>query len=169
MEPMTPSDADPVRDYIRAHMQQHTREAIREQLIAGGHDPHRIDSVWEEEWRRASAMPNDLVAATGRNMTTLAWILLIIGGVVGAFGALLLASISGTYAAEASIPVFIGVYAAAYIGIGYGLVRLVRWAIPRFRITGWLAFLIGVALVPAYGALMFGGCAAAFNLAERGV
>ena len=51
--------------------------------------------------------------------------------------------------------------------VGYGIVRLIDWAIPRFGITGWLAGLIGLVMVAAYGVLMFGGCLATYGLAQQ--
>lgn len=161
-----PPAPDPVRDYIRANMATHTRDAIRNALIRAGHDAARVDATWLEEWRGATATHDDLVPATAGYLATLAWILLAIGAVVGGLGALLAASIAGTYAPEISVPVFIGLYALIYFGIGYGLVRLVRAAVERLRLTGWGAFVLGVLMLPSYGFLMYGGCIAAFSIAQ---
>jgi hypothetical protein len=42
---MQPPGGDPIRDYIRANQATYTREAIREALIAGGHDPAEVDAA----------------------------------------------------------------------------------------------------------------------------
>jgi hypothetical protein len=35
-----------VADYIRANRDKYTREAIRDQLLAAGHDQSAIDEAW---------------------------------------------------------------------------------------------------------------------------
>ena len=56
------------------------------------------------------------------------------------------------------------VFLIAYIGIGLGIIFLLRWAVPRLGIKGVWAGLLGLVLFPVFGGLMFGTCAAAFNV-----
>ena len=153
--------SDPVRDYVRANMATHTRESIRTELIAAGHAPQRIDAVWAEEWQAFA-----LERSVG-NLRALSLSLYVVGAIVGGLGALAIAGFSGSYGNDSMIPIFLIVYAVGYIAIGYGLSRLVSWGVRRFRLSGWGTFLIGVLLIPAYGGLMFGGCAGAAWLAGR--
>lgn len=67
---------------------------------------------------------------------------------------------AASFGSGGSLPIF----AAAYLGIGFGIVLLLRWAVPRFRIKGIWAGLLGLALIPIFGALMFGTCVAAFSI-----
>ena len=54
------------------------------------------------------------------------------------------------------------VFAVGYLSIGFAIVLLLRWAVPRFRIKGIWAGLLGLILIPIFGGLMFGTCVAAF-------
>ena len=157
---MQPSSNDPIRDYIRANLATHTREAIRTALIAGGHPPERIDATWAEEWQGFA------VERSVGNLRALSLILFVVGAIVGGLGALALAAFAGSYGNSSVIPLFLILYAVGYVAIGYGLSRLVGWGVWRFRLSGWGTFLLGVLLIPAYGALMFGGCFAAAWLAQ---
>ena len=156
---MQPAAGDPIRDYIRANMATHTRESIRTELIAAGHAPERIDAVWDEEWRGFA-----LERSVG-NLRALSLSLYVVGAIIGGLGALAIAGFAGSYGNNSMIPVFLIVYAVGYLGIGYALSRLVGWGVRRFRLSGWRTFMLGVLLLPAYGALMFGGCLAAGWLA----
>lgn len=152
-------EGDPVRDYILANMRMNTRESITRELLAAGHDPAHVDAVWQQELRAAS------VSGTRRSLSALSVSLFIVGGVVGGLGALLIAGLSSGQ--QVSAPVFWALYAIVYLAVGYGILRLVGWAVPRFGITGWLASLVGLLLVPAYGVLMFGGCLATYGIAQQ--
>ena len=44
-------------DYIRANRDRYSREAIRAQLIAAGHDSAAIDAAWEKVTRLDPASP----------------------------------------------------------------------------------------------------------------
>jgi hypothetical protein len=154
------SEGDPIRDYIRANMRTNTREAITKELVAAGHDQGHVDAVWQEEWRAAS------VSGTRRSLTALSVSLFIVGGVLGGLGALLIGGVSSGQEAAPGL-VFWALYAVVYLAVGYGILRLVGWAVPRFGITGSPAALIGQLLVPAYGVLMFGGCLATYGIAQQ--
>jgi hypothetical protein len=159
MDPNIPHQQ--ITDYIRANGTKYTREAIREQLIAAGHDPVQIDGVWELE------MSSVREGAAGGGLAAVARAFFIVGAVIGALGAFAALGVS-PYTGSASAPIFLVIYAVSYGAIGYGLVRLLRWAGPRFRIRGVWAGLVGLALLPIYGALMFGTCLGAFYLARGG-
>jgi hypothetical protein len=156
------ADGDPIRDYIRANMRTNTREAIVQQLVAAGHDQARIDAVWHEESRAMS------VARAKSTLTGVGLSLFIVLGLLGALGALAIGGMSGSYGLpQLSLPLFWLLYAILYLTIGYGILRLIGWAIPRFGITGWLAGLMGLLMVAGYAVLMFGGCLATYGIAQQ--
>jgi hypothetical protein len=155
---MNPQE-DPIRAYIRANAGKHTREAITKELVAAGYDAAQINSAWQTEWAAGS------VDRGRANVTRFGLYLFIALGVVGAFGALLIGGLSS--GVQFSMPVFWIWYAVVYVAIGYAILRLVGWAVPRFRISGWPAGLLGALLVPAYVVLMFGGCLATFGIAQQ--
>jgi hypothetical protein len=157
---MHPPVSDPIREYIRANQATHTQEAIRSQLIAAGHEPERIDAIWSEEWHELA-----LERSVG-NLRALSLGLYVIGAMLGGLGALALAGFADSYGNSSLTPLFLIVYAVGYLGIGYALSRLVGWSVRRFQLGGWRTFLLGALLLPAYGALMFGGCFAAAWLAQ---
>jgi hypothetical protein len=139
---------DAIRTYIRANLATHTREAIYAALTAVGHEHGQIDAIWREEWR---------AVAVERAATGLRWLsvtLLVLGGLVGALGALL---IIGFNQAPNGLD-FVLLYGLSYVAIGYAIVRLVGWSVRRFHLTGWWASVLGLLLVPIFGALMFGAC-----------
>jgi hypothetical protein len=145
---------DPIRNYIRASLATHTREAIYAALAAAGHEQGQVDAVWREEWQ---------AVAVGRAATGLRWLsitLLVVGGLIGAFGALLVIGFNQ----PAYGGFFLFLYALSYIAIGYAIVHLVGWSVRRFHLTGWWASLLGLALIPIYGALMFGACFATYSI-----
>ena len=157
---MDPSNShDPITDYIRANLGRYTREAIRAQLIATGHDAAQIDAAWELEVGRARQ------AAPGNAVASFALFLYVFVGVIGAFGAFAALG-SSSYLGSVSALIFLIVYAGSYLAIGYAIVRLLRSAARRFRITGLWSGLLALALIPIYGALMLGTCLGAFNLAR---
>jgi hypothetical protein len=146
---------DAIRSYVRANLATHTREAIYSALAGAGHEAGQIDVIWREEWQ---------AVAVGRAATGLRWlsvILLVLGALIGAFGALLIIGFNQ----PANGTAFLFLYALSYVGIGYAIIRLVGWSVRRLHITGWWASLLGLALIPIYGALMFGACAATYTIA----
>jgi hypothetical protein len=157
MDPNIPHQQ--ITEYIRANATKYTREAIREQLIAAGHDPVQIDGVWELE------MSSVREGAAGGGLAAVARAFFKVGAAIGALGAFAALGISPY---TGSAPIFLVVYAVSYGAIGYGVVRLLRWAGPRFRIRGVWAGLVGLALLPIYGALMLGTCVGAYALGRGG-
>ena len=148
------SDARPIDDYIAANRGAYTDEAIRDNLVSAGHDPAAI----EEGFRRSGALPPwDPIADPGpaTSLVTEAWILLAMGGLLGLAGF----SMSASFGSGGSLPVFL----VAYLGIGLAIVFLMRWAVPKLGIKGIWAGILGVAMIPIFGAIMFGTCIAAFN------
>lgn len=150
-------DPDPtaIDEYVRANRGTYTDEAIREALIGVGHDPATIEAAFrrlgfEPVWNPIA----DQGPATG--LVTEAWILLIVGGLTGLAGF----AMASSFSTGGSFPLFV----VAYVGLGLGIVLLLRWAVPKLGIRGVWAAVIGVALLPIFGALMFGTCVAAFNI-----
>ena len=141
-------DPSSIDEYIRANRGRYTDEAIRKTLASAGHDPAAI----EEAYRRVTA-PR---LATG--LVTEAWVLLGVGGALGLLGF----GLASSFGTSTGLPLFL----LGYAGIGTGLALLLRWAVPRFGIRGGWGGLIGFLLVPAYGALMFGTCLAAFKIGQ---
>jgi len=144
--------------YIREHGAKYTTDALRRQLVEAGHDPSEVDAALREAEGTASRQ--------GSGAADFARILYAVGAVVGALGALLMVSLSGVGGgAQLNALLFIAVYAIAYLGLGYVVVRLVRAAGSAFDIHGAGAVLLSIVLVPVFGLLMFGTCFAASNLA----
>ena len=137
-----------IREYIDANHDRYTPEAIRAQLVDAGHDPAAIDEQLATfaSKRASSGVANGLVAA--------AWILLIAGGLLGLAGF----GMASSLGSGGSLPIFV----VAYLGIGLGIIMLLRWAVPRLHIKGIWAGVLGLALIPIFGVLMFETCAAAF-------
>jgi hypothetical protein len=140
-----------IRDYIQANTGRYTPEAMRAKLIEAGHDPAAIDAALADiaaERAARSKNTNGLVSE--------AWILFIVGGVAGLAGY----GMAASFGSGGFFPVFV----VGYLGIGYGIILLLRWAVPRFRIKGLWAGVIGLALIPIFSGLMFGTCVAAFAI-----
>ena len=141
-----------IDDYIKRNRGTYTDQAIRDNLEAAGHEPAAIDQAFA---RVGVAAPAAQPRKPATGMVTFASVLLVIGGLFGLGGF----AAGGSYVAGASIPLYLLVFG----GIGIVLIFILRWAVRRFGISGGGAFLIGLALVPIYGALLIGGCAAAFS------
>lgn len=143
-----------IRTYVRANLATHTREAISAALTAAGHAPGQVDAIWQEEWQ---------AVAVERAATGLLWLsvtLLVLGGFIGAFGAVAIVGFNQ----PANGPAFLFLYGLSYVAIGYAIVRLVGWSVRRIRLSGWWASVLGLALIPTYGILMFGACYATASL-----
>ncbi|HLE89410.1 MAG TPA: hypothetical protein VI733_05100 [Candidatus Limnocylindria bacterium] len=142
---------NPIDDYIRQNRERYTREAIREALIAGGHEPAAV----EEALQRIGAQTTDEGAArsrTARALRRVTVILFVVGGLVGLGGF----AIGGSYFGG-SLPVFL----LAYFGGAGVITALIRWVLPRFGGVRTWAPLIFLALFPAYYGLLAGACLAA--------
>lgn len=155
MEP----DPEGIARYIRESRAGYTDQAIRATLVAAGHDPAAIDEAFQ---RLGTALPEPTVVPPSRQgmsaLLAFGWLLFILGGITGLLGF----GMAASFGSGGSLLL----YLIAYIGIGLPVVLLLRWAEPRLRIRGVWAAVLGVVLIPAFGALMFGTCAAAFAVAR---
>lgn len=150
-------DADPTIDeYIRANRGRYTDDAIRDTLVAAGHDRLAVDAAFRRVGFGPDWNPAPAPSRGSSGLLTEAWTLFIVCGVLGLGGFAMASAFSTT----GSFPVFLIVY----IGIGLAIVLLVRWMVRKVGIKGAWAGVIAVALVPIFGALMFGTCIAAFGI-----
>lgn len=145
-------EPDAINDYIEANRGSYTDQAIRENLVAAGHDPAAIDEALA---RLGAATPPTPAPKPATGLVTFAWFLFAFGGVVGLAGF----GMGGYFIAGASVPLFLLVFG----GIGFVVILLLSWAIPHYGIQGTGAFWIGLVLAPFYAALLYGGCAAAMT------
>ena len=145
-------DPGAIEDYIKANRGTYTDQAIRENLVAAGHEPAAIDQAFA---RLGVVAPAAQPRKPATGLVTFAWSLFMVGGLFGLAGF----GMGGSYIAGASVPLYLIVFA----GVGLALIFLLRWAVPRFGISGVGGWLIGLALVPIFGALLIGSCAAAFS------
>lgn len=154
---------DPKIDaYIRENREKYTGEAIRDQLIASGHDPAAVDEAIQRLGLAAPAAPETAARPRVAGMSALVafgWLLFIVGGITGLLGM----AMASSFGSNGSLPIFL----IGYVGIGLAIALLLQWAVPRFRIGGVWAALLGVALIPVFAGLMLGICVAAFA-ASRG-
>ena len=137
-----------IRDYIRANRDRYTREAIRGQLLAAGHDPARVDAIWDE----APGMPAGRVQYVS--------VMLILGGIITVLVAIgLLTSLSyaanpaqaGLILAGALIP------PALYFLVGRRVAQRINRS-EALRQGNW--FFIGCAIPAIFLGLTFGSCLA---------
>lgn len=153
-------DHDPraIDDYIRENNRRYNAEAIRKQLIGAGHEPAAVDDALRRAGlgRRTYGDAGSGTSGPASGLVGLAWAVFVVAGVLGLVGF----GMAASFGSGGALPIFL----IAYIGIGVGLIALLRWAVPRFGIRGGWAALIGVALFPIFGALMFGTCVAAFGI-----
>lgn len=154
-----------IEAYLREHGPKYTTDALRRELITAGHDPDEVDAALRET--KATRSGTDKTPSSS-GISDAAWALYLIGAVLGALGALLAVALAGMVNSATYAVLFLAIYAITYLGLGYLLVRLVRWVASEFEIHGVGAVLLGLVLMPVFGALMFGTCVAASNLATPG-
>jgi len=138
---MEPSANDPIHDYIRANRDRYTKEAIRDQLLAAGHEQAAIDEAWQQIVAEATpARPE------GSNLSLYVWILYWLGaGIIAAF------IVIGFVGGGGFVSFFVG-WLVAYLVLTYLPAR----AMARARPTGTggvLAVIVGVPLL----VLLIGG------------
>ena len=133
--------AGKIIDYIRANRDRYSRDAIRAQLIAAGHDSAAIDAAWDE----AGRSPKPEVPApggTGRFVTGLALLLYTLGflGVLPLAGA-------APYRTTGPLALLVGlvIYGAA----GYLALRAVRWTAAHHW-PKWSGVMIAAVLVVVF-------------------
>lgn len=141
-----------IDEYVRANRDRYTHEAIREQLIAAGHDPATVDAALERAATPARQATSGLASlSTGLYLT---------GAALGFLGWLAALGFSSSF----NLPVAILFFAATYLGIGYLLTRLIRWSTGKWQIRGIWAGLLGLVLFPIFGALALGTCLGSFAI-----
>ena len=137
-------DQERIDEYIRLNRERYTREAIRQQLTAAGHDPAAIDAAWERLAATAPASPEPVGWRPG-------WREFLVLLVVGAIGAAIVWA-GGDYGAGVIAP---AVYAVIFT-IGFGIAKLTSILIDQGRSTV-AAVLLGIAaVVTAYLGIMYG-------------
>lgn len=148
---------DEITAYIKTNQGTYTDQAIRETLVSVGHEPSAIDAAFRGLGLVAPPDTGEGAAPSGPSgLLEIAWIAFVLCGLAGLAGFTLALSFSS----GGSLPIFLG----SYVGIGLLIIFLLRWAVPRFGLRGIWAVLLGIALVPIYGGLMLGTCAAAFAI-----
>lgn len=125
-------DQDQIDEYIQQNRERYTREAIRQQLTAAGHDTATIDAAWE---RSGASSPPSTQPVGWRP----GWREFLVLLVVGAIGAAIVWA-GGDYGAGVIAPV---VY-AVILSIGFGIAKLTSVLIDQGRSTV-AAVLLGVA------------------------
>jgi hypothetical protein len=150
---------DPIRAYITEHRARYTREAIRAQLIAAGHDPSAIDRALEEAWSRSPSGPTQ--AGKGAERVQLGWaVLLYLAGFYVPIW-MLVATATSTSSSVAWLIAFV---------VGYAVVGLLvvgwvaRWG-PPFGFLAWERTIVGLPLLFALlvGVGFFTTCLGAYR------
>ena len=146
---MEPTSDEAIRNYVRTQGKAYTREAVREHLVAAGHDPARIDAIWAEEWGAAASpkASTDAKAVDRIGITAYVILWLIIG----------LLPLLGNPAT--ALP-----FIAAWLVAG----GIAGFLITRVRVSGW-GWLLAIPLVPvALFLVWWGTCLATYNVLRTG-
>jgi hypothetical protein len=121
-------DPRAIDDYIRQNHDRYTREAVRDQLLAAGHDPAAIDAAWARvDEGRPAATP------LGWRPGWREYLLLL---VVGAIGAAIVWA-GEPYGAGMIAPVAY----AVILTVGFGAAKLISILIDRGSSTAAAVFL----------------------------
>lgn len=136
-------DPAAIDEYIRANQARYTREAVRQQLVAAGHDPASIDAAWE----RVSASER-APRSTGWRPGWREFLVLLVLGTIGA--AILWAGES--YGAGVIAPVMY----AIVLSIGFGAAKLTSILIDHGRSTTAAVLLAIAAVVGIYMTIING-------------
>lgn len=150
-------DPQQIDEYIRQNREQYTREAIRQQLTASGHDSAAITAAWE----RVEASSTTPARATGWRPGWREFLVLL---VVGAIGAAIVWA-SEPYGAGVIAPI---VY-AIILSIGFALAKLTSILIDQGRstvagvllgiaavVTGYLGIINGLSAITVAAAALLG-------------
>ena len=127
-----------IDEYIRQNRDRYTREAIRQQLIAAGHDRSAIDAGWE----RVGAVSTTPTRPAGWRPGWREFLVLLVVGAIGA--ALVWAGFD--YGAGVIAPI---VYAVIF-SIGFGLAKLISILVDQGRNNAAAVLLAIAAAVTAY-------------------
>jgi hypothetical protein len=140
--------AGKITDYIRANRDRYSREAIRAQLIAAGHDSPAIEAAWDDVTRTTKPDP-PAPRGTRRFVTGLALLLYLLGF-------LGVAPLAGVAPYRTTGPLALLVGLVIYGIAGYLALRLIRWAAAHLD-PGFLGALVSLLALPiAFGAVVVG-------------
>lgn len=131
-----------IADYIRTNRDKYTRGAIRDQLLAAGHDQAAIDEAWEAVEADAPGNPPEPSRA-GIVIYVLVWYVL---------GALI------------TLPIALGAGLVWFIVLYLVVGGVVAYLVTRIQVAG-AGWLLAVPLVPiAFALIAFGTCVAAYSI-----
>jgi hypothetical protein len=150
-------------DYIREHRATNTREAIRAQLIAAGHDPSAIDTALNETWSESQSPPTEAGRAAGRVQNGWAIFLYLAGFSIPIW--LFLWTLFDRSLSVAQ-PIAFFVFLVVYAIVGFLVVRWVaKWG-PPSGFLDWERAIVGLPLLFALllGVGFFTTCIAAYRL-----
>lgn len=142
------SDPTAIEDYIKANRGTYTAQAIREQLIAAGHDPAAVDA-------QVAASPSTSTKSAGRTRGRIyLWSVFWIGAVV----ILLLVGVLLSVSYNSTVAMLGLAWLAGYLVLGYLVVRWVSQRAMPSSAIGWVGIVL---LAPiALFVVAYGSCAA---------
>ena len=160
------SDVD---DYIRAHRDRFTREALTEQLLGAGHERDAIEAAWRRVDAQDGAVAQPVAVGTGTRITSIVLILVVIAayayvGFIGVIGLSFAATgfHGGSVGTIFSLAML--VYGIAMLaGLAFAIRRI--WRAPsRGGGASAITVAVGVALLVLIG--VNGGCIAGAFVAQ---
>ena len=129
--------------YIRENLGKYTSEAIREQLIAAGHDPTQVDAALARVAAEAAS------GASGR------------GGIMAYVVVWFIIGMAASLLSLGSFPLFIPVFALVGGAVGF--------LMSRIPVSGW-GWLLAAPLVPVvFFFVWWGTCLATYNMTRPGL
>src|SRR5215212_2785034 len=151
------SDVD---DYIRAHRDRFTRDALTEQLLEAGHEPEAINAAWGRVEAQDGAVAAPVTVGTGSRIVSVVLILIVIAGYayVGFIGVAGL-SIAATGFHGGSVGTIFSIAMLVYgIAMLAGLAFAIRriWRSPAVGGGSAMIVAVGVAALMLIG--ISGGC-----------
>ena len=131
-----------IADYIRTNRDKYTKGAIRDQLLAAGHDQAAIDEAWQAVETDPPGNPPEPSRA-GIVIYVLVWYVL---------GALI------------TLPIALGSGLVWFIVLYLVVGGVVAYLVTRIQVAG-AGWLLAVPLVPiAFALIAFGTCVAAYSI-----
>ena len=149
--------SDPIAEYIRANTDRYPPEAIRASLVGAGHDPAQVDIRWEAIHRQRSA--SSLISWA----MAFFWVgfVFVAGGLVfWMWFVNALGTAPGQEGAGIAVPdpleavLIVGAYAL----LGYGVLKLTRWAAWQRRLGAFRSFVAHVGVILVLAAVALGSC-----------